>query len=153
MVSRLLETADDVSFLLLRITVGMVILPHGLQKLLGWFGGHGIGKTIEDFGEWFGFPMFITLLVILAESVGAFSLILGLASRVASFSIGLVMLGAIYFVTGRWGFFMNWYTEQRGEGFEYHILVLGITIVLMIRGGGKWSVDRWLASRLENGRV
>jgi putative oxidoreductase len=148
MFAKLLDTGDDWTLLVLRCTVGIVILPHGLQKLLGWFGGHGIASTIESFGEWFGFPAIITLLVILAESIGALSLVLGFLSRLTAASIGAVMLGAIYFVTGRWGFFMNWYSGQRGEGFEYHVLVLGIVLVLVIRGGGKWSVDSKISALL-----
>jgi putative oxidoreductase len=142
MFAKLLETDNDWSLLVLRFTVGIVILPHGLQKLLGWFGGHGMTSTIESFGEWFGIPAPITLLVILAESIGALCLMLGFLSRFTAASIGVVMLGAIYFVTGRWGFFMNWYSGERGEGFEYHLLVLGIVLVLVFRGGGKWAVDR-----------
>jgi putative oxidoreductase len=37
---------------------------------------------------------------------------------------------------------MNWFGNQKGEGFEYHLLAIGIAIVLIIRGGGKWAADR-----------
>lgn len=148
MLAKLLGTDDDLSLFILRVTLGAVILPHGLQKLLGIFGGHGVAATIESFREWFGIPAALTILVILAESFGSVLLILGLMSRFASFSIGMVMLGAIFLVTGRWGFFMNWYSEQRGEGFEYHLLVLGMVLVLVLKGSGKWSLDRVLAPML-----
>jgi putative oxidoreductase len=148
---RLFATRDDLLPLIIRCTVGLVILPHGLQKLLGWFGGHGPAATIEAFQQWFGLPMTVTALVIAAESFGALSLILGFATRLCAASIGLVMIGAITMVTGRWGFFMNWYNEQgRGEGFEYHLLVLGMVAVLILDGGGRYSVDRWVSGRLKN---
>jgi len=40
------------------------------------------------------------------------------------------------------GFFMNWFGNQSGEGFEYHLLVVGMSLALVISGGGKWSLDR-----------
>lgn len=149
MVRTLLATDGDYGALLLRVTLGIVILPHGLQKLLGWFGGHGVAATVDSFQQYFGMPAVITYLVILAESVGAVFLIVGFLSRFAAVSIGLVMIGAIYTVTGRWGFFMNWYSEQgRGEGFEYHLLVLGMVAALVIKGSGKWSLDGFLIRNL-----
>jgi putative oxidoreductase len=149
MLNKVISTSQDVSLLILRVTIGGVILAHGLQKLFGWFGGHGISDTIEAFHLYFGYPAFITVLVIVAESFGMVSLIFGFLSRLMAAALGAVMLGAIYFVTGRWGFFMNWYSEQRGEGFEFHILVLGIVSVLIMKGGGKWSLDNYLMSKLK----
>ena len=144
MFRRLLATSNDYSLTILRIAVGAIMLAHGLQKVFGWFGGHGIPGTVSSFQQYFGFPPFVTALVILAESLGAFALMLGFLSRITAASIGLVMVGAIYFVTGRWGFYMNWYSEERGEGFEFHLLVLATVLVLVLKGGGKWSLDRHL---------
>lgn len=142
-VKRLLQSPDDTALTVLRVTVGIVLLGHGAQKLLGWFGGHGVAATIESFQKWFGLPPAITLLVILSDSVGSVCLVLGLLTRVAAAGAALVMLGAIALVHGRWGFYMNWYSQPRGEGFEFHLLVLGILAVLLWRGGGRGSVDRW----------
>jgi putative oxidoreductase len=150
MIKKIINTSQDVSLLILRVTVGGIILPHGLQKLFGWFGGHGVTATIEAFNTYFGFPALVTVLVIIVESFGMLSLILGFLSRVMAAALGVVMLSAIYFVTGRWGFFMNWYSEQRGEGFEFHILVIGIIIILVLKGGGKWSIDALLMKKLKN---
>ena len=47
------------------------------------------------------------------------------------------------------GFFMNWYGNQAGEGFEYHILAAGIALALLIAGGGKASVDEVLTKKCE----
>ena len=74
-------------------------------------------------------------------------LVAGFLGRFAALSIGLVMVGAVAFVTGRWGFFMNWYGEPRGEGFEFHLLVLGMVAALLVGGSGRWSVDRMLTRR------
>lgn len=138
----LIYTRASMTLFIIRLTVGIVILPHGLQKLFGIFGGAGFVGTIDEFNQWFGFPPFITILGILAESIGSFCLIIGFLGRFMAATIGCVMIGGVIFVAGRWGFFMNWYSEQRGEGFEYHLLVLGMVIALMIGGSGRWSVDR-----------
>ncbi len=145
---KFLSTNDDSTLTLLRITGGFVVLAHGVQKLLGWFGGHGVTETMESFERWFGLPGFVTFLVIMSDSFGALCLILGAGTRFMASSIALVMIGAIALVHGRWGFYMNWYSERRGEGFEFHLLVLVIMMVLIIRGGGKASFDLWLTKRL-----
>jgi putative oxidoreductase len=152
MLRRLFETPDEVALTIIRVTTGGIMLPHGLQKLFGWFGGHGPIATMASFEEWFSLPPAVTALVIAAESIGALSLIAGLASRLTAAAIGAVMIGAVVLVTGRWGLFMNWYSETRGEGFEYHLLVLGMVLAIVLRGGGRWSADRWLAGRIPEAR-
>jgi putative oxidoreductase len=54
------------------------------------------------------------------------------------------MVVAILTVHRAFGFFMNWTGTQKGEGFEFHLLVLAIVSYLMIRGAGAFSVDRLL---------
>ena len=54
------------------------------------------------------------------------------------------MVVAILTVHRAFGFFMNWTGTQKGEGFEFHVLVLAIVSYLMIRGAGAFSVDRLL---------
>lgn len=152
LLTRFLATNDDLMTAWLRVVTGGIILAHGVQKLFGWFGGHGPAAVMESFQKWFGLPPAVTFLVILADSLGAFALILGLGTRFMAAAITLVMLGAIWFVHGRWGFYMNWYAQQRGEGFEFHLLVLALTVYLVVRGGGRWSLDRWLHTRLTTRR-
>ena len=81
-------------------------------------------------------------LAIAAEFFGGIGLILGLLGRVAAFGIACVMVVAIVKVSLVNGFFMNWSGQQKGEGFEYHLLVLAMTAAIMIAGSGAWSVDR-----------
>lgn len=144
----MIETSDDYALTVLRIVSGFVVLMHGVQKLFGWFGGHGMTSTMESFEAWFGMPYAVTFLVILSDSLGAFALILGAATRFMASAILMVMVGAIALVHGKWGFYMNWYAERRGEGFEFHILIIAMMVILIIRGGGLWSVDRWLMKRI-----
>lgn len=141
MINSLLGTKDDVGAFIARITLGIVILPHGLQKLLGLFGGAGFSGTVDFFVS-SGIPAFVAILIIIGESFGALGLILGFLSRIAALGITLIMLGAIFMVHLPNGFFMNWFGSNAGEGYEYHMLAVGLGLIVLIKGGGIWSVDR-----------
>jgi putative oxidoreductase len=143
----LVRTDDDVASFVLRLTLGLAMLPHGAQKLLGWFGGYGFAGTMEYFTGAAGLPYVVALLVIVAEFFGALGLVTGLFGRVAALGIGAVMTGAILTVHLPHGFFMNWTGQQAGEGFEYHLLALGIALALVVKGSGALSLDRWLTRR------
>lgn len=143
---KLMKTDPDVAFFILRMVLGVVFFPHGAQKMLGWFGGGGFSGTMGFFTSQ-GIPAFFALLAILAEFAGSLGLILGLLTRVAAFGITCVMVVAIFTVHLPYGFFMNWTGQQGGEGFEYHLLVLAITAVLMWRGAGAYSLDRKLSAK------
>ncbi|HQR33772.1 MAG TPA: DoxX family protein [Blastocatellia bacterium] len=140
MIRKLLATNTDILQLILRLTLGIVMFPHGAQKLLGWFGGGGFSATMQGMTG-MGLPSVIVFLVIVAEFFGSLGLITGFLTRFSAFGIAIVMLGAVATVHAKIGFFMNWMGQQQGEGFEYHLLVLGIALALMIRGGGAYSVD------------
>lgn len=144
MLRRLMATPEDPTGLVLRLALAIVIFPHGAQKLLGWFGGHGFSGTMNFFQTQLGIPAFLFLLVVAAEFFGSLGLFVGFLSRVAAFGIGMVMLVAVFLVHGKNGFFMNWDGAKAGEGFEYHILALGIAIAILIKGSGSLSVDRAL---------
>jgi putative oxidoreductase len=118
------------------------MFPHGAQKVLGWYGGNGFSGTMGFFTTKMGIPYVLALLVIAAEFLGALALIAGLLTRVAAFGMFSVMVGAIYMVHGKFGFFMNWRGQNPGEGYEYHLLVIAIALALMVKGGGALSVDR-----------
>jgi len=147
MYTKLLSTRDDVAPLIMRVVLGLVFLPHGAQKVLGWFGGYGLSGTLDFFTNTMGVPLFFALLVIAAEFLGAIGLIVGFLTRFAAFGIACVMTGAIFMVHLPNGFFMNWAGNQAGEGYEYHLLAIALAVALMIVGGGKISVDRMLSSK------
>ena len=146
MFQKLIHTDESLTGLLARLTLGFVILPHGLQKLLGLFGGYGFTATMNALTGG-GMPWIVAFLVILGESFGALGLIFGFISRFAAFGITLIMLGAIFLAHLSNGFFMNWYGQQPGEGFEYHLLAIGLGLIVLLRGAGRWSVDRALTSK------
>lgn len=140
-------TDDSWSGLILRVTLGVVMFPHGAQKLLGWFGGPGFSGALSGFAN-MQIPAPLAILVILGESFGAGALMLGLFTRLAALGILCNMLGAIALVHWKFGFFMNWSGKQPGEGFEYHLLAIAISIAILISGAGRWSVDRAIDRRL-----
>lgn len=142
MLKRLLATQDDLNLTVLRVFLGLVIIPHGLQKLLGWFGGHGFSATMQHFTDGMGIPFVFALLAILAETFGSLGLIVGLCTRIAALGVGVTIGVAALMVHIENGFFMNWTGKQTGEGFEFHLLVVGMALALVIGGGGKWSLDR-----------
>lgn len=144
MLGSLLQTKDDAGALVARVVLGAVMLPHGLQKLLGMFGGAGFTGTVDYFVS-SGLPAFLAVLIIIGESFGALGLIVGLLSRIAALGIGIIMLGAIFTVHLQNGFFMNWTGSQPGEGFEFHLLAIGLALVVLIKGGGLWSIDGAIA--------
>jgi putative oxidoreductase len=143
----LFQTDDGWAGLILRLTLGFVMFPHGAQKLLGWFGGFGFDGTMGFFTQKMGLPWLITLLIIIGESFGSLALLAGLLTRFTAASLAVIMFGAITLVHLPHGFFMNWFGQQKGEGFEYHLLVIGIAAALLVTGGGKWSIDGELADR------
>ncbi len=143
---RLLQTNGDPTAVVLRLTLGAVMLPHGAQKLLGWFGGAGFSGTVDYFSAVLGIPAPLAILVILFESVGAVALLAGFLSRVMALGIAAIMAVAVLKVHLAVGFFMNWLGNQPGEGFEFHLLALAIAFYVIVKGSGPASVDRRLVA-------
>ncbi|HUT08180.1 MAG TPA: DoxX family protein, partial [Candidatus Latescibacteria bacterium] len=135
MFRKFFATDKGLSGTILRVLLGIVIFPHGAQKLLGWFGGGGFNASMRMFESNFHIPTIFALLTILAESVGAVALIAGFFTRVAALAISVNMVVAVALIHAKVGFFMNWGGTAKGEGFEYHILAMTIGVALMIMGG------------------
>jgi putative oxidoreductase len=144
---RLVHTREDAVPFVLRVTLALVMFPHGAQKLLGWFGGLGFERTIAAMGSGLGLPPWVTVLIMITEFFGSIALLLGVLTRLAALGIAALMVGAIAMVHAQHGFFMNWFGAQQGEGFEYHLLALGSALALIIGGGGALSVDHAFRTR------
>ena len=142
MFRKLLVTDDNAATVILRSVLGVVFFAHGAQKMLGWFGGYGFSGTMGYFTGTAHIPAVFAFLAIAAEFFGGLGLMFGFLTRIAAFGISVNMLVAIATVHGGVGFFMNWTGTQKGEGFEFHLLVLAMTAFLMIRGAGAFSIDR-----------
>lgn len=144
---KIFETNNDWTGLITRLTVGLILFPHGAQKMLGWFGGYGFTGTMGFFTNALHLPWIIGLLVIVIEFIGSLSLIAGFASRLwASLTIAL-MTGIIITSHLGNGFFMNWFGNQKGEGYEYHLLVIGLALSTILVGSGRFSIDGLLVKK------
>jgi putative oxidoreductase len=146
MIRRLMGTDNSGATTILRLVLGVAFFAHGAQKMLGWFGGHGFTGTMHVFTVMMHIPAPLAFLAICAEFFGSLGLIFGCLTRIAALGIFTNMVVAILMVHRHVGFFMNWAGTQKGEGYEYHLLVLAITVFLMIRGAGAVSIDRLLSS-------
>jgi putative oxidoreductase len=139
---RLLETSNDFSLTIARLGLGIMILPHGAQKLLGAFGGPGFEATMGAMTGKMHIPAIFALLAIIAEFFGGLGLILGALGRVAAFGVGVTMVVAVVTTHFANGFFMNWMGSQKGEGWEFHLLAIALAVVVTMKGAGALSIDR-----------
>lgn len=147
-VRSLLSTRDSTTPVVARLALGLLLFPHGAQHFAGWFGGYGFRGTLGWMTGTLGFPASAAALAIVVEFFAPLFLVVGLGSRAAAFGLIALMLGAI---TTHWsnGFFMNWFAAlpAGAEGFEYHLLVITLAVVVLLEGSGRWSVDRRLAAQ------
>jgi putative oxidoreductase len=144
MFQKIVHTNNDFAVTILRVVMGCVFFAHGAQKMLGWFGGYGFSGTMGFFTQQMGIPAPFAFLAICAEFFGGLGLIIGFLGRIAAFGIMCNMLVAVMMVHRQNGLFMNWAGNQKGEGFEYHLLALAIGMLILIKGSGALSADRTL---------
>jgi putative oxidoreductase len=153
MLTRMLGTDADLVITLVRVVLGIVLFAHGAQEALGWFGGAGLQSTMRVLRDDLRIPAPLALLSVAAEFLGGLGLIVGFLSRIAALGIAVVMIVALFTVHWKFGFFMNWYGDKQGNGIEFHILVLVLALVVIVKGGGAFSLDQVLYQHLppENG--
>lgn len=145
MIRNLLRTPDDKVLTLLRIVLAIVVFPHGAQKMLGWYGGFGPAGTLGFLTSQMHIPYAIALLVFVGEFFAPIALFFGFLGRLSALAIAIDFAVVVLKVHAQNGFFMNWGGQQRGEGYEFFILLIGIAVALVIRGSGAWSIDRLIA--------
>ncbi len=145
MKNKIFDTNHDLTGLIIRLTIGLILFPHGAQKLLGMFGGYGFSGTMGFFTGTMHLPWIIAFLVIMIEFFGSLSLIAGFASRIWAILIIILMVGIIVTSHIYNGFFMNWFGNQKGEGYEYHLLVIGLCLATLVNGSGKYSLDKFIS--------
>ena len=140
--SALFRTTRDPLTTIVRLTVALVLFPHGAQHVLGWFGGYGFQGTLGWMTGTLGFPAAFAVVALVTEIAAPIALLVGAGGRLAALGVIGLMLGALSTHVAN-GFFMNWFgTLPAGsEGFEYHILMIALAVVVAVRGSGAWSVD------------
>ncbi|HKP12286.1 MAG TPA: DoxX family protein [Blastocatellia bacterium] len=129
--------AVDWALFVARVIVGLLFAAHGAQKLFGAFGGPGLAAVVQMMGP-------LGYLVTIGEFFGGLGLALGFLSRFSAASLIVIMLGAIATVHAQFGLFMNWAGKQAGEGFEYHLLAIGLLAVVLLAGPGRLAIGRFL---------
>ena len=152
MIESLTGTHADWVVAIARVVLGVVFFAHGAQKMLGWYGGPGLANTMRAFTEHLHLPSTLAYFVIGGEFVSGIGLVAGLFTRVAALFVVLTMVGAIATVHFRFGLFMDWFGGQKGHGIEYHLLAIALALVVVVKGGGAFSLDGLVhqhVSRLE----
>ena len=145
MLRTIMSTNNDLTVTVLRLMLGVVFFAHGAQKALGWFGGYGYSGTMGFFTQQMHIPTVFAFLAICAEFLGSLGLLVGFLGRIAAFGIFCDMAVAVYLVHRHVGFFINWSGQQKGEGYEYHLLAMAVALAIMFKGSGALSFDRALS--------
>lgn len=141
MIQQILSTSSSNALLVVRLTLAIVLFPHGAQKLLGWFNGPGFDGSMYYFTQIVSIPAVLGILVILIEFFGALLLFLGAGTRIIAVGVIGLFLGIMQLQIP-YGFFVNWTGSQKGEGIEFSLLVIGMALALLLGGSGKFSVDK-----------
>ena len=153
MIESLTATPADWTVGIVRIVLGLVFFAHGAQKMLGWYGGPGLARSMRIFTEELQLPTTLSFLAIAGEFLGGIGLIVGLFVRLAALVVLLIMLGAIAMVHLRFGFFLNWFGGQKGHGIEYHLLAIALALVVAVKGAGAFSIDRIVYTRVSDSEL
>lgn len=147
--SRAVVSHGGLAQTLLRLTLALVLLPHGMQHLFGLFGGYGFRGTLAWMTGTLGIPSPLAAAGIFLEFVGPALLVAGAGSRLWGEALAIFMATAAATHVPN-GFFMNWFggLPAGTEGFEYHLLAIAMSVSIAINGGGTFSVDALVARRL-----
>ncbi|HEY1268130.1 MAG TPA: DoxX family protein [Candidatus Binatia bacterium] len=138
----LFSTDPVLSLFILRVVLGIIFFAHGAQKVLGWFGGHGLKATVGSMTS-MGLPAPIAYMVCFFEFLGGLGLIVGLLTRLDALAISIVMVGAIATVHAKNGFFINWeMAPGKGHGIEANLAFLAMAVALILDGGGWLALDQ-----------
>ena len=149
MIKKVLESdSNSWGQLIARIALGIVLFAHGAQKMMGWFGGYGFSATLNALTTQMQLPLIIAFLVIVVEFFGAIFLLIGLASRAWALAIIFLFVGIIFTAQIEHGFFMNWFGVQKGEGYEYSLLAIGLALITFVNGSGRWALDNTIFKHL-----
>lgn len=137
------SSATDRALLAIRVVLGIVFMAHGAQKMFGAFGGPGLAQVMGPQSA-HGMGPVLGLLVSVGEFFGGLGILVGFLTRFSAAAIIVIMLGAVFMVHLKNGFFMNWMGKGPGEGVEYHLLVIAMSLALLLAGPGRLNLGRVL---------
>lgn len=134
--------AVDFSLLVVRAAAGVIMFAHGAQKVFGAFGGAGLTATVEKMklGP-------VGYLVCIGECFGGIGLVVGFLTRFSAAANIVIMIGAIYMVHGKNGFFSS------NGGYEYNLALIGLLLPTLLAGPGSFAIGRFLPLPRSRGRV
>lgn len=132
---------ESISQMIIRFSIAIVMWPHGAQLMLGIFGGSGYSSTMDYFTNVMQLPYLIGIMVIFLQFFGSIFILVGLFTRITSLLMAIVTIGMIFSGHIEHGFFMNWFNIQKGEGFEFHLLLLGLCLALLFARQYRFSLD------------
>ena len=126
------------SYPLIRAATGLILMPHGAQKLFGWFGGHGLEGTGGFFAQNLGLEPGVAWAALVGgtEFFGGLFVALGLLTRPAAVGVAILMAVAVFAVHLPNGFFWG------QGGYEYPLLWGLVALAIAFRGGAEMSLDR-----------
>ena len=135
---------DAISWTLVRVAAGLTLMPHGAQKLFGWFGGGGLYGTAQYFEANLGLMPGIAYAGAagMTEFFGGLLLVIGLLTRFSAAAVVALMFYAAFAVHFGNGFFWT------AGGFEYPLFWGLVALAFVIRGGGELSLDRHLGLKI-----
>ena len=133
----------DLALTILRVVTGSIFVTHGAQKLFVF----GLAGVSGGFAQ-MGIPMaeFVGPFIALLEFFGGIALVIGLLTRLASLGLAFNMLGAMFLVHLKNGFFLP-------NGVEFVLSLFAATAVLVVAGAGAFSIDALLAGRTESREI
>ncbi len=131
----------QISLLLLRVILGVIIFAHGAQKVMGWFGGYGLAGTVGAFKNYMKIPAPMTYIASFTEFLGSIFIAAGFLTRLSAIGILVTMIVAVIKVHWKSGFFLSSGDPNKGNGFEFNLALAAIAIVLILTGAGQYSFD------------
>jgi putative oxidoreductase len=143
------ERAIDAAALVLRLTLGIILLGHALQKF-GWFKGGGYPTSINtqaDFVKFFGYDHthVMAWLITLTEAMSGVLLVLGFLTPLAV--AGVMGIAFQFFAGPQWS--AGLYGDTKGAGgFEFTLMMFSAAAALGFTGAGRLSLDRRFARSL-----
>jgi putative oxidoreductase len=138
-----IDGLSSLAFPVVRVTTGLLLIPHGAQKLFGWFGGFGVTATGQYFESTLGMSPGIVFATLagLIEVFGGLALTLGLFTRPAALAVA-VFMGVALSVHVPNGFFWT------AGGIEYPLMWTLLAVAIFLRGGDRYSLDTHFGLRI-----
>jgi putative oxidoreductase len=127
--------SHDIGALGLRLSLGSILLAHGLMKLLVF----GVAGTVGFFAS-LGLPAIVAQLTIFGEVAGGLAILLGVFTRLAAILSLPILLGAVWAHAGN-----GWVFSNAGGGWEFPVLLVVLAGLVATQGAGSYALERQAA--------